>query len=35
VKSGHAPGGTYTYFSWQNAYVIRAGVKKGGRVFSS
>lgn len=34
VKSGHAPGGEYTYFNWANAYVLRAGVKKGGRVFA-
>ncbi|TAL03832.1 MAG: hypothetical protein EPO07_05735 [Verrucomicrobia bacterium] len=33
VKSGHAPGGTFQYAAWQNAYVIRTCIKKGGRVF--
>lgn len=33
VKSGHAPGGAYTYHQWKNSYVTRVGVKRGGRVF--
>ena len=33
VKSGHAPGGEYTYFPWTKAFVLRVGQKKGGRVF--
>jgi hypothetical protein len=33
VVSGHAPGGDYTTFIWQNAYFMRVGQKKGGRVF--
>ncbi len=34
VVSGHAPGGPYTYFPWKNAYVLRVGDKKGGRLIS-
>jgi hypothetical protein len=33
VVSGHAPGGVYQTFAWQNAYFMRVGQKKGGRVF--
>ena len=35
VKAGHAPGGPYKYANFVNAYVLRVGIKKGGRVFSS
>ncbi|MBV9075165.1 MAG: hypothetical protein JOZ10_16185 [Acidobacteria bacterium] len=35
VKSGHAPGGAFQYAPWLNAYYLRPGIKKGGRVFSS
>lgn len=34
VVSGHAPGGEYQTFVWQNAYFVRVGQKKGGRVFA-
>src|SRR5204863_10172608 len=34
VVSGHAPGGEYKTFAWQNAYFMRVGQKKGGRVFA-
>lgn len=34
VVAGHAPGGEYTYYEWVNAFVLRVGDKKGGRVFS-
>lgn len=33
VKSGHAPGGPYTYFPWTAMFPLRVGEKKGGRVF--
>lgn len=35
VKAGHPPGGAYRSSPWSAAYVLRQGVKKGGRVFSS
>lgn len=35
VVAAHAPGGVFTYYNWQKCYVLRAGTKKGGRVFSS
>lgn len=34
VKSGHAPGGAFQYALWENAYLLRTGAKKGGRVFA-
>lgn len=34
VKSGHAPGGAFSYAPWQNAYVMRTCIKKGGRIFA-
>jgi hypothetical protein len=33
VQAGHSPGGDYTYFPWNAAYVLSTTVKKGGRVF--
>lgn len=33
VKAGHSPGGTFKWAAWQNAYVLRTAIKKGGRVF--
>lgn len=31
---GHVPGGNYTYYPFQNAYVLGVSAKKGGRVFT-
>lgn len=31
VKSGHAPGGDYTYYPWTACFVTRPGGKKGAR----
>ncbi len=33
IESGGAPGGPYTSRAYLNAYAIRTGVKRGGRVF--
>lgn len=33
LQGPHAPGGTYDYNNWINAYHLRIGSKKGGRVF--
>ena len=35
VNANRVPAAPYTYFQYQNAYPIRIGAKKGGRVFSS
>lgn len=32
VKSNHAPGGDFNWFAWKNAYSLRVGDKKGGRL---
>lgn len=34
IKTGHLPGGPYQVADFKNAYVMRVGAKKGGRVFS-
>lgn len=35
IESGHTPGGVYNYQAYINAFALRVGVKKGGRVFTS
>jgi len=34
VKSGHAPGGAYTYFDWSAAFYVRVSTKKGAHIFN-
>lgn len=34
IKSGHSPGGAYQRANFVNAYVMRIGVKKGGKIFT-